>query len=388
VGNYNKLREGLGLSTYSSFEEFATANGLGAAKLAALKDVYGDDITKMDSIVGGLLEKKATGSQLGETFTILNVLQFEALRDGDRFFYLNRFADHPDLIEQIQGTTLAEILVRNGVVDYAYHDAFASHVRIGGTALSEFIRGTAGVDLLLGFGGKDNIDARAGDDDVYGGDGDDKIGGGLGRDLLDGGNGVDKLYGGADADTLKGGAGKDTLAGDDGNDLLYGGADDDFVYGGSGDDWADGGDGRDTIFGGVGHDKLGGGNGDDKLVGEDGNDILFGGAGKDEIRGDNGNDVLIGGEGVDSLRGGKGSDIFVVTVGSGRDVARDFEKQFDKIDVSAYGWDWDDVRSHLKQVGNHVALDFGDGTSLLIEYTNLRDFNANHFIYDPTDYWG
>jgi peroxidase len=388
VGNYNKLREGLGLSKYTSFEDFAAQNGLNAAKLAALKDVYGDDIDKMDSIVGGLLEKKATGSQLGETFTILNVLQFEALRDGDRFFYLNRFADHPELIQQIQDTSLAEILVRNGVVDYAYHDAFASHVRIGGTIKSETIRGTDGVDLVIGFAGKDNIDAKKGDDDVYGGDGDDKLGGGAGRDLLDGGNGVDQLYGGADADTLKGGAGKDTLAGDDGNDWLYGDADDDFIYGGAGDDRADGGEGRDTAFGGIGNDRLAGGNGDDKLVGEAGNDILFGGAGKDEIKGDDGNDVLIGGEGVDSLFSGKGNDIFVVTQGSGRDVARDFDKRADKIDVSAYGWDWDDVRGHLKQVGNHLALDFGDGTSLLIEYTLLRDINASHFIYDPTDYFG
>ena len=41
---------------------------------------------------------------LGETFTILNVMQFEALRDGDRFFYLNRLS--PALADRLEDLLL------------------------------------------------------------------------------------------------------------------------------------------------------------------------------------------------------------------------------------------------------------------------------------------
>ena len=44
VGRYNKLRDGLGFDEYASFEDFAADNGVDAATLAALKDVYDDDI--------------------------------------------------------------------------------------------------------------------------------------------------------------------------------------------------------------------------------------------------------------------------------------------------------------------------------------------------------
>src|SRR5262245_25533230 len=65
VWNYNELRAGLGLATYSSFDEFGAANNIEAARLEALKTVYGNDIGKLDSIIGGLLEKKYYDSQLG-----------------------------------------------------------------------------------------------------------------------------------------------------------------------------------------------------------------------------------------------------------------------------------------------------------------------------------
>ena len=80
--------------------------------LDALKEAYDDDISQLDSIVGGLVERKARGSILGETFTTLGVMQFEALRDGDRFLYLNRFKGDHDLIEAIKDTSLSDIIAR------------------------------------------------------------------------------------------------------------------------------------------------------------------------------------------------------------------------------------------------------------------------------------
>jgi peroxidase len=129
VWNYNELRAGLGLSEYSSFDEFGAANNIEAARLEALKTVYGDDISKLDSIIGGLLEKKYYDSQLGETFTKLTVMQFKALRDGDKLYYENHFKNDPLILAEIEQTSLADIIARNSGIDHIYHDAFAVRLR-------------------------------------------------------------------------------------------------------------------------------------------------------------------------------------------------------------------------------------------------------------------
>jgi Ca2+-binding RTX toxin-like protein len=198
VGNYNVLREGLGLSTYASFDEFGAANGLDATRLEALKSVYGNDINKLDSIIGGMLEEKYLDSQLGETFTRINVLQFEALRDGDKFYYENRLDKSPELLAQIESTSLSDIIARNTDIDYLYRDAFAAHNRI--SAVDGKLDGTAGKDLAIGSDTNDVIKAGYGDDDVYGGKGNDKIYAGYGNDYVYGDKGDDWLSGEAGYD--------------------------------------------------------------------------------------------------------------------------------------------------------------------------------------------
>ncbi|TPE53747.1 peroxidase family protein [Amaricoccus solimangrovi] len=228
VGDYNALRAGLGLSTYSSLGAFARANDVDAATLSALRSVYGSSIGELDSIVGVLLEKEAKGSMLGETATILTVTQFENTRDGDRFWYQERFADHPELIRQIQDTSLADIIARTTGINRLYHDAFVAAERIGGTSASDTLNGTDGADLIIGFNGRDTLSGGAVSDDLYGGDG---------RDALFGDGGHDMLWGGAAMDTLRGGRHGDTLDGGTGSDLLFGDAGrDTFVFKGGGYD--------------------------------------------------------------------------------------------------------------------------------------------------------
>lgn len=203
VGNYNALREGLGLPTYASFEAFAQANGVSAATLATLREVYGaDGIGRLDAIVGGLFERPVPGSMLGETFHLLTVMQFEALRDGDRQFYLHRFADQPNVLAAIENTSLAEVIARNTGVAHIYRDAFLAHARIGGTERPDALSGGAGRDLLIGFGGNDRLSGNGGDDDLHGGAGRDSLSGGAGNDFLFGGAGDDRLVGGTGADVF------------------------------------------------------------------------------------------------------------------------------------------------------------------------------------------
>src|SRR6266536_2693083 len=55
---------------------------------ARLKAIYGS-VDKMDAFVGMQAEKHVAGSELGPLQLAIWKKQFEALRDGDRFFYLN-----------------------------------------------------------------------------------------------------------------------------------------------------------------------------------------------------------------------------------------------------------------------------------------------------------
>jgi peroxidase len=189
VWNYNDLRVGLGLREYTSFDDFGTANNVDAARLEALRTVYGNDINKLDAIIGGLLEKKYYDSQLGETFTKLTVMQFEALRDGDKLYYENHFKNNPLVLAEIENTSLADIIARNSGIDHIYHDAFAAHNRI--SASNHLLNGTDQTDLAIGSDLADIIRAGLGDDDVYAGKGNDVVFAGGGRDLLWGEDGRD-----------------------------------------------------------------------------------------------------------------------------------------------------------------------------------------------------
>lgn len=203
VGNYQVLYAGLfgnkqGFNQYDSFEEFAQRNGLDAATLAALNDVYKGNIANADSVVMGLLEKPHGTGMLGETFALLTVMQFENVRDGDRQFYLEQFKYNPLLIKEIESTSLADIIERTTGIDHVYHDAFAAHTRRGGTDAGETINGNDKADLIIALGGHDTINAGKGADDVYGGKGNDKMWAGIDNEadhfIFEKGSGRDKIY--------------------------------------------------------------------------------------------------------------------------------------------------------------------------------------------------
>lgn len=92
--------------------------GVRASTLAArLKAIYGS-VERIDAFVGMLSERHVQGSEFGELQLELWRRQFEALRDGDRFFY----AGDPELerIRRAYGiehrVTLGELIVRNSDV--------------------------------------------------------------------------------------------------------------------------------------------------------------------------------------------------------------------------------------------------------------------------------
>ena len=104
--DYNSARQALGLPIRSSFSEINDSvevqNRLAAA--------YGT-LDDLDTWVAGLAEEPVPGSMLGELFHTIVARQFEALRDGDRFWYQRALSE--DELEAVTGTTLADIIRRN-----------------------------------------------------------------------------------------------------------------------------------------------------------------------------------------------------------------------------------------------------------------------------------
>ncbi len=80
--SYNNAREALGLRRAQNFTEISNDPNIQQRLAEAYSSV--DDI---DLWVGGLAEENIHNAMVGELFFIILTAQFEALRDGDRFWY-------------------------------------------------------------------------------------------------------------------------------------------------------------------------------------------------------------------------------------------------------------------------------------------------------------
>ena len=154
VGSLNEVRERLGLARYTDIDEITTDEGT----RAALKLAFGNDVDLIDLWTGGLAENSAPGAMVGETFQMLIAMQFQALRDGDRFWFENQGFDGKTL-NQIEGTSLAEIILRNTDTQHIQDDVFVTYTRhtgqTGGVAsedpgAKQLVIGSNGHDTLIG----------------------------------------------------------------------------------------------------------------------------------------------------------------------------------------------------------------------------------------------
>jgi len=103
--DYNTVRVAMGLQPKSSFAE-VTSDTIVQERLGS---VYGS-VDEIDVWLGGLAEDPVNGGLVGElVFTVVK-LQFERLRDGDRFWY-ERLPE--DLLRDVADTRLADIIRRN-----------------------------------------------------------------------------------------------------------------------------------------------------------------------------------------------------------------------------------------------------------------------------------
>lgn len=176
LGSLNQTRAALGLKQYASFEEISSD----ATTVAALKAAYGS-VDRIDLWVGGLAEDHAAGAMVGQTFQLIIAHQFENLRDGDRLWFENQGFDRQTL-NQIETTSLSDIMLRNTDTRYMQADAFVYYDRhtglAGGLAAEDpdapqLVVGNDGVDTLLGGPQNDILIAGAGVQILTGGAGAD-----------------------------------------------------------------------------------------------------------------------------------------------------------------------------------------------------------------------
>lgn len=120
--DFNTIRRELGLEPYEIFRQINFSNVGSTFDLLASYS----DVNKIDPWVGMLAERRMPGSILGETVIEILKRQFTALRDGDRFFYLNDPVLTDEEKEMISKTTLNKIIMRNTAIDLMQDNVFAA----------------------------------------------------------------------------------------------------------------------------------------------------------------------------------------------------------------------------------------------------------------------
>jgi hypothetical protein len=108
IGDYNTLREAYGLSRVTSFAEITSNTNV----QRALEAVY-PDIDAIDPFVGAIAEDHLPGASVGPLVAAGYIVQFNSLRDGDRFWYQVDTSFTAEEIQELQQTRLSDIIRRN-----------------------------------------------------------------------------------------------------------------------------------------------------------------------------------------------------------------------------------------------------------------------------------
>jgi peroxidase len=135
--DYNDLRAALGLPAVSSFSQI-TAD---VQVQDELGQAYPGGLYTIDAFEGGLAEDAMPDSDVGPLFQTIMVNQFERLRDGDRFFYLNESANPEEVALFQQVNTLAKVITANTRITNLQSNAIVFHASISGIVSTPPVKG-------------------------------------------------------------------------------------------------------------------------------------------------------------------------------------------------------------------------------------------------------
>jgi hypothetical protein len=132
IGTYNQVRVAFGLPAVTSFAQI-TSN---VAVQNELQATYGT-VDKIDPLEGMFAEDHVAGGNVGPTIRAVLADQFERLRDGDRFFYLNENLSTEELNLIGQGDTLAKVIMDNTSITNLQNNVFFMRLSIEGTVFND-----------------------------------------------------------------------------------------------------------------------------------------------------------------------------------------------------------------------------------------------------------
>jgi len=127
---YGEIRSNWGLATKTTWEE-VSSNPQFSAALRAAYNVTGtteaQQIADCDCYVCGLAEDHLGGVNVGEMFQTIIRSQYTRVRDADRFWFENPWANFTTTeLNEIRSVTLAEIILRNTNVQSIQCQVFAA----------------------------------------------------------------------------------------------------------------------------------------------------------------------------------------------------------------------------------------------------------------------
>ncbi len=132
--DYNTVRENFGLPVQNDFSDITQDIEM-QQKLQAL---YGD-VHNIDAYVGLLLEKPIREDVLfGPTVMRIMERQFQVLRDGDRYFYLNDLSIRPEDRQWISENSLSDVIKRNTWITKLQENVFMADDLISSTQKPRF----------------------------------------------------------------------------------------------------------------------------------------------------------------------------------------------------------------------------------------------------------
>ncbi len=133
IGSYNQVRAALGLQPLTSFDQI-TSN---VQVQQELSTAYGGNINNVDAIEGGMAENPVPASITGVLFQTIMRDQFENLRDGDQYFYLNESFPANEQAMISARNTLAEVIEANTQVTNLQYDVFLFRTSLTGTVFAD-----------------------------------------------------------------------------------------------------------------------------------------------------------------------------------------------------------------------------------------------------------
>ena len=119
LADYNTMRHWYGLDRAETFADISSDVEVQQQLALAYEDV-----DSVEAFSGALAEDHLPGANVGPLTSAVYVEQFTRIRDGDRFWYSNDDDLTPDEIEEIEGTTLGDIITRNTLIRSLQENVF------------------------------------------------------------------------------------------------------------------------------------------------------------------------------------------------------------------------------------------------------------------------